>query len=65
MVNLSPLPNAEIGQELALAELTQLILTQRLPLLFNVLPQIYPRDEVRFGVIEPRVLLIGFARVFS
>ena len=58
-VNLAPLAHAHVGQVLALAELAQPVLAERLTLRFVVTPQRDPRQKVRARMLEPRMGLIG------
>ena len=58
-VYLAPLSHTHIGEVLALAELAQLVLTQRLPLRLVVAPQREPRQKIRARMLKARVRLIG------
>ncbi len=57
-MDLAPLTHAHVRKILALAELAELILTQRLTLRLVVTPQRNPRQKVRARMLEPRMSLI-------
>ena len=58
-VNVLPLTDAQVMQELRLTELAELVGGELLLLLFDVVPQLQPRQEVRALLLEARVLLRG------
>ena len=64
-VDIAPLAHAQIGEELALAELGQLVVAQCLALFLVVAPQVESGHEVGTRVAKTRVGLVGLLLFFG